>query len=324
MVTRAVITGWGAYLPHNVVTNDDLAKSIDTSDEWITERTGIKQRHLAAVNETTSDLAAAAGKTALAKAGLSADDVDLVIVATSTPDLTFPSTAVLTQHKLGMTRGAAFDLNAVCSGFLYALTTADTYIAAGKAKTVLVIGAETFSRVLDWEDRTTCILFGDGAGAIVVQAQEGKGDASDRGVLTTAIHSDGQYAPLLGTTGGVSSTREAGFVHMQGKEIFRHAVGKMAESVEQCLQDVGLSTDDIQWLVPHQANMRILHATAKRLNIPEERAILTVDKHANTSAASIPLALSIAADEGKFSPGDLIATPALGAGLTWGAGLIRW
>jgi 3-oxoacyl-[acyl-carrier-protein] synthase III len=324
MVMRAVITGWGACLPQNVVTNDDLARTIDTSDEWIVERTGIRQRHIAAEGETTSDLAAAAARAALAKAGLEPDAIDLLIVATSTPDLTFPSTAVLTQHKLGMTRGAAFDLNAVCSGFLYALHTADMYISAGKARNVLVIGAETFSRILDWNDRSTCILFGDGAGAVVLQAQKGQGNASDRGLLVSDIHSDGQFAPLLKSTGGVSATREAGFVYMQGKEIFRHAVSKMADSVEHCLQDIGLTTEDIQWLVPHQANMRILQATAKRLNIPEERAILTVDKHANTSAASIPLALSIAADEGKFSSGDLIATPALGAGLTWGASLIRW
>lgn len=324
MTKRAVITGWGSHLPERIVSNDELAKTVDTNDEWIRERTGIRQRHIAAEGETTSDLAAGAGRKAIAKAGLSADDIDLVIVATSTPDLTFPATAALTQHKLGITRGAAFDVNAVCSGFLYGLTTADAFIAAGKARNVLVIGAETFSRILDWNDRTTCILFGDGAGAVVVQAQEGSGTNSDRGVLVSEICSDGQYAPLLGSTGGVSSTQSAGFVFMHGKEIFRHAVAKMADSVDHCLDAVGLTHDDIQWLVPHQANMRILQSTAKRLNIPEERAILTVDKHANTSAASIPLALCSAADEGKFSPGDLIATPALGAGLTWGACLLRW
>lgn len=324
MVRRAVITGWGAYLPERIVTNDELAQTIDTNDEWIRERTGICQRHVAATGEFTSDLAAKAGRKALDKAGLGAEDIDLIIVATSTPDDTLPATAAKVQHKLGITRGAAFDINAVCSGFLYALTNADAFIASGKAKTVLVIGAETYSRILDWNDRGTCILFGDGAGAVVLQAQEGAGTNADRGILTSEIHCDGQYAPLLGSSGGVSSTQTAGFLFMHGKEIFRHAVGKMADSVEHCLQDVGLTTNDIQWLVPHQANMRILQATAKRLNIPEERVILTVAEHANTSAASIPLALSIAADAGKFSPGDLIAAPALGAGLTWGACLLRW
>jgi 3-oxoacyl-[acyl-carrier-protein] synthase-3 len=324
MAQRAAITGWGSYLPANVLTNDALAQMVDTSDEWIRERTGICQRHIAADGELTSDLAAHAGRKALAKAGIEADAVDLVIVATSTPDETIPATAVKVQHKLGMTRGAAYDVNAVCSGFLYGLTTADAFITSGKAKTVLVIGAETFSRIVDWQDRSTCILFGDGAGAVVFQAQEGAGNATDRGVLFTEICSDGQYAPLLGCNGGVSSTQTAGHLFMHGKEIFRHAVGKMAGSVEHSLQHLGLSTIDIQWLVPHQANMRILQATAKRLNIPEEQVILTVDKHANTSAASIPLALSIAAEEGKFSSGDLIACPALGAGLTWGSCLIRW
>lgn len=324
MATRAVITGWGAYLPANVVSNDDLAQRLDTSDEWIRERTGIRQRHIAAEGELTSDLAAAAAGKALARAGLRPDAVDLIIVATSTPDDTLPATAVKVQHKLGITRGAAFDLNAVCSGFLYGLASADAFITAGKARTALIIGAETFSRILDWNDRTTCILFGDGAGAVVLQAQEGKGDATDRGILCTEICSDGQYSSLLQTTGGVSSTQSAGVLLMQGKEVFRHAVAKMADSVESTLAQTGLAPDAIDWLVPHQANMRILQATAKRLNIPDERAILTVDKHANTSAASIPLALSLAADEGKFSSGDLIATPALGAGLTWGSALIRW
>lgn len=324
MVTRAVITGWGAYLPERIVTNDMLAETVDTNDAWIRERTGICQRHIAAEGEFTSDLAAHAGRKALARAGVKPEMVDLVIVATSTPDDTLPATAAKVQHKLGITGGAAFDINAVCSGFLYGLSTADAFIACGKARTVLVIGAETYSRILDWNDRGTCILFGDGAGAVLLQAQEGKGDTRDRGILITDIYSDGQYAPLLGSTGGVSTTQQAGYIFMHGKEIFRHAVAKMAESVERNLATTGLALDDIDWLVPHQANMRILQSTAKRLNIPDERVILTVDKHANTSAASIPLALSLAADEGKFSPGDLIATPALGAGLTWGSGLIRW
>lgn len=324
MVTRAVITGWGAYLPENIVTNDDLARTIDTNDAWIRERTGICQRHIAAKDQLTSDLATKAAQKAVARAGIQPNDIDLIIVATSTPDDTLPATAVKVQHALGVTRGAAFDLNAVCSGFLYGMTTADAFINAGKAKTVLVIGAETFSRIIDWEDRGTCILFGDGAGAMIFQAQEGKGTAEDRGVLCTEICSDGQYASLLQTTGGVSKNQQSGVLLMQGKEVFRHAVAKMAESVELTLERTGLELGDIDWLVPHQANMRILQSTAKRLNIPDERAILTVDKHANTSAASIPLALAIAADEGKFTSGDLIATPALGAGLTWGSSLIRW
>lgn len=324
MTHRAVITGWGAYLPQKILTNDALAQMVDTSDAWIQERTGICQRHIAAAGEFTSDLAAHAARKAMDKAGIAPETVDLIIVATSTPDDTLPATAVKVQHKLGIAQGAAFDVNAVCSGFLYALTTADAFIASGKVKTAIVIGAETFSRIVDWKDRGTCILFGDGAGAVVVQAQEGSGKASDRGVLFTEICSDGQYAPLLGATGGVSSTQTAGVLFMQGKEIFRHAVAKMAGSVEHSLQYLGLTTSDIQWLVPHQANMRILQATAKRLNIPEEQVILTVDKHANTSAASIPLALAVAADAGKFTPGDLIACPALGAGLTWGSCLIRW
>lgn len=324
MVTRAVITGWGSYLPANVVTNDDLAQHMETSDEWIRERTGICQRHIAAEGELTSDLAAAAGRKAMERAGVSAADIDVVIVATCTPDDTIPATAAHVQHKLGITQGAAFDLNAVCSGFLYGLGMAEAFMAARKAKTMLIIGAETFSRVLDWEDRTTSILFGDGAGAVVVQAQEGKGDASDRGILFSELRCDGTYADLLRTNGGVSSTQKAGVLLMQGKEVFRHAVAKMADSVEYSTAQCGLTTADIDWLIPHQANMRILQSTAKRLNIPDERAILTVDKHANTSAASIPLALSLAADEGKFTSGDLIATPALGAGLTWGSALIRW
>lgn len=324
MVTRAVITGWGSYLPERVLTNHDLAQMVETNDDWIRERTGIERRHIAAENELTSDLAAKAGERALVKAGLKPDDIDLVLVATSTPDDTLPATAVSVQRKLGITRGAAFDLNAVCSGFLYGLTTADAFIQAKKATHVLLIGAETFSRIIDWNDRSTCILFGDGAGAVVLSANEGKGDISDRGVLATNIYSDGALRELLYTTGGVSSTQQAGVLHMQGKEVFRHAVGKMAESVEALLAQHGLATANINWLVPHQANMRILQATAKRLNIADEHAIVTVHKHANTSAASIPLALCDAADAGIFTSGDLIATPALGAGLTWGSSLIRW
>ncbi len=324
MVKRAVIAGCGAYLPEKVLTNADLESIVETNDAWIRERTGICQRHIAADGEVTSDLAANAGREALKNAGISADEVDLVLVATSTPDLTLPSTAAITQHKLGIKRGAAFDINAVCSGFLYGLSVADSFIASGKAKTILLIGAETYSRILDWDDRTTCILFGDGAGAVVLQAQDGAGTVDDRGILACEIYSDGEFAPLLGSTGGVSSTKDAGKLFMHGKEIFRHAVAKMADSVDANLAAVGLAREDINWLVPHQANQRILSATAKRLNTPEERAIVTVDQHANTSAASIPLALSVAASQGRFKAGDLIATPALGAGLTWGSCLIRW
>lgn len=321
---RAVITGWGTYLPEKILTNAELEKTIETSDAWIQERTGIKQRHIAAKGELTSDLAAHAAKEALKQAGLDADTIDVVIVATTTPDDTLPATATKVQQKIGMTRGAAFDVNAVCSGFIYALTVADAFIASGKAKHILVIGAETYSRILNWEDRSTCILFGDGAGAVVLSAQKGTGTAKDRGILFTEIASDGQYGNLLGSTGGVSSTQTAGTLHMQGKEIFRHAVAKMAETVEHAVAAVGLKTSDIDWLIPHQANLRILSSTAKRLNIDEEKVIMTVDCHANTSAASIPLALGVAAKQGKFVKGNIIAMPALGAGLTWGSCLIRW
>lgn len=324
MVRRAVITGCGAYLPEKILTNKDLEGMMDTSDAWIRERTGIAQRHIAADGEFTSDLATNAGRAALENAGVKPESVDLIIVATSTPDDTLPATAAKVQYKLGIKQGAAMDVNAVCSGFLYGLHMADAFITSGKAKTILLIGAETYSRIMNWEDRTTCILFGDGAGAVVLQAEDGKGTAEDRGILACEIHCNGEFAPLLGSTGGVSTTGEAGTLFMQGKEIFRHAVAKMAQSVENNARELGVPTSAIDWLVPHQANMRILISTAKRLNIPEERAILTVDRHANTSAASIPLALAVASAEGRLKPGDLIATPALGAGLTWGSCLIRW
>lgn len=324
MLRRSVIKGWGSYLPQRVVTNAELEQMVDTNDAWIVERTGIRERHIAAEGELTSDLAAHAARRALHRAGMAANEIDLVIVATSTPDDTLPATATKVQHKIGMERGAAFDLNAVCSGFLYGLATADSFLTSGKANTALVIGAETFSRIIDWQDRTTCILFGDGAGAVILKAENGAGTVDDRGILHTAIYSDGQYGCLLQTTGGVSSTQTAGVLLMQGKEVFRHAVGKMADSVEESASATGIPVTGIDWLVPHQANTRILQATAKRLNIPEERVILTVDKHANTSAASIPLALADAAEAGRFKQGDIIATPALGAGLTWGSGLIRW
>lgn len=321
---RAVIQGTGAYLPARVLTNQELSTQVDTNDEWIRERTGICQRHIAAEGEFTSDLATNAAKEALKNSGVAVAEIDLLIVATSTPDDTIPATATRVQQKLGMKQGAAFDINAVCSGFVYAVSLADAYLTAGKAKTALIIGAETFSRVIDWKDRSTCILFGDGAGAVVLRAEEDTGTAQDRGVLYTQIASDGEYGELLYTDGGVSRTQRAGVLHMQGKEVFRHAVAKMGDSVEAGLEKIGLTNADINWLVPHQANARILQATAKRLNVDENRVILTVDNHANTSAASIPLALACADKAGKFKKGNLIATPALGAGLTWGTCLIRW
>lgn len=322
---RAVIKGWGHYLPEKVLTNAALAeRGIDTNDEWIRERTGITQRHIAAEGELTSHLATHAARKALEKAGIRPEEVDVILLATSTPDDTFPATAVKVQHALGIKQGAAFDMNAVCSGFVYALSVADAMIASGKAKTIIVIGAETFSRLLDWNDRGTCILFGDGAGAVVLQAEQGNGTLQDRGILHTEIRSDGEYVPILTTNAGVSSTQTSGFVHMQGKEVFRHAVSKMAEIVEESLAKSGIAPDDIRWLVPHQANRRILEATAKRLNMDDEHVIMTVDRHANTSAASVPLALAIAAEDGRIQPGDLLATPALGAGLTWGNCIIRW
>lgn len=317
---RAVVKGWGAYLPERVLTNDELSKKVDTNDEWIRERTGITQRHIAAEGELTSHLAIHAAKTALNRANIKAEELDLILLATTTPDDTLPATATKVQHALGMKRGAAFDLNAACSGFLYGLSIADAFITSGKARTILIIGAETYSRILDWNDRGTCILFGDGAGALVLQAESN----TERGILAADIRSDGEFFPILGSTGGVSATQNAGFLHMQGKEVFRHAVAKMAEAVEDAVKACSISLDSIDWLVPHQANQRILQATAKRLNLSDERVIMTVDKHANTSAASIPLALSIAAEDGRIKPGQLVAIPALGAGLTWGAGLIRW
>jgi len=309
---RAVVIGTGAYLPSRIVTNAELPAHLETSNEWIVERTGIEQRHLAAEGETTSDLATLAGADAIKNAGIDANSIDLVILATTTPDDTMPATATKVQHKLGITRGAAFDVNAACSGFVYAMTIANSFIAAGQAKRILVIGAETYSRILDWNDRTTCILFGDGAAAILLDAQE-----SERGIVFSNIHSDGQYTEQLKTPMG-------GTLFMAGKEIFRHAVAKMPAAVEEGLAALGLPASAIDWLVPHQANMRILNGVAQKLAIGEGRVISTVAKHANTSAASIPLALHFAAKDGKIRPGQLIACPALGAGLTWGCTLIRW
>lgn len=316
---RAVVTGIGAHLPKRVMSNKEFESIVETSEEWIVERTGIHTRHIAADGEMTSDLATEAGKEAIAAAGIAPESIDLVVLATTTPDDTMPSTATKVQHRLGITRGAAFDINAACSGFVYAMAVANNFILAGQAKKVLVMGAETYSRILDWKDRGTCILFGDGAAAVVLEAQK-----SERGVLFSGIHSDGQYAGLLATNGGVSSTMQAGKLFMSGKDIFRHAVAKMPAAVEEALAATGLKTSDIDWLVPHQANQRILAGVAQKLGLSGDKVISTVSAHANTSAASIPLALYMASRDGRIRQGQLLACPALGAGLTWGCTLIRW
>ena len=324
MIVRSQVVGCGAYLPQQVVTNAELACRLETSDEWITQRTGIRQRHIAAAGETTSDLATAAAKAALAHAGIGADAVDLIVLATSTPDHTFPSTATQVQARLGMSRGAAFDIQAVCSGFVYALAVADNFVKVGQARTALVIGAETFSRILDWNDRGTCVLFGDGAGAVVLQAGEGTGNAADRGVLTTHLYSDGQYYKLLYVDGGPSATQSTGHLRMEGREVFRHAVVKMGEAVDAAIGAMGISSRDLDWLVPHQANRRIIDSMGQRLHLPPEKVIVTVDRHANTSAASIPLALDDAVRDGRIRPGHLVLLEAMGGGFTWGSALVRW
>jgi len=323
-VTRSVILGCGAFLPANVLTNDELAKRVDTSDEWIVARTGIKRRHMAVPGETTSDLALEAAKRALKNSDVRVDELDLIVVATTTPDETFPSTATRVQAKLGMVRGAAFDIQAVCSGFIYALSVADNFIRGGQARTILVIGAETMSRLLDWNDRTTCVLFGDGAGAVVVQAADGNGTNSDRGILNTRIFSDGRLHDLLYTDGGVSSTGTAGHLRMQGREVFKHAVVNISAAIEAATSAAGLTIADIDWFVPHQANQRILDGTARKLNIRPERVISTVAEHGNTSAASVPLALAVGVGDGRIKRGDLVLMEAMGGGFTWGAALIRW
>jgi len=322
--TRSLVVGCGSYLPSNIVTNDELAARLDTSDAWIRERTGITQRHVAAEGEMTSDLAVAASREALAAAGLKADELDLIVCATSTPDETFPATATRVQARLGMTRGAAFDVQAVCSGFVYGLSVADNFIRAGQVRNALVIGAETFSRILDWSDRGTCVLFGDGAGAVVLRAVQPNGDARQRGVLSTHVYSDGRHHDALYVDGGPSSTRTTGMLRMQGREVFRHAVVKMAEAIDTALEKNGLTPGDIDWLVPHQANIRIIEAMAKRLNLPRDRVVVTVDRHANTSAASIPLALAEAASDGRLRENDLVLLEAMGGGFTWGSAVVRW
>jgi 3-oxoacyl-[acyl-carrier-protein] synthase III len=321
---RSQVIGCGAYLPRRIVTNVELAGRLTTSDEWIAQRTGIRQRHVVAEGETTSDLATAAASAALAAAGIGAEEVDLLVLATTTPDHTFPATATQVQARLGMQRGAAFDLQAVCAGFVFALATADNFIKAGQARTVLVIGAESFSRILDWDDRGTCVLFGDGAGAVLLRAGEGSGNAADRGVLTTHIYSDGRYYKLLYVDGGPSATQTTGHVRMEGREVFRHAVVKMGEAVDAAIAAMGISGRDVDWLVPHQANRRIIDSMGQRLHLPPEKVIITVDKHANTSAASIPLALAQAVEDGRIRPGHMVLLEAMGGGFTWGSALIRW
>jgi 3-oxoacyl-[acyl-carrier-protein] synthase III len=323
MIRRSCIVGCGSYLPAQILTNDDLAKRVDTSDEWISQRTGIRARHIAAPGEKTSDLAIAAARKALASAGLPAEALDMIVLATTTPDHTFPATATRVQAALGMTGGVAFDLQAVCSGFVFAMAVADNFIRLGQARHVLVIGAETFSRILDWEDRSTCVLFGDGAGAVVLQAIEGEGTSDDRGVLSTHLHSEGRHYNLLWVDGGPSSTQTTGHVRMNGQEVFRNAVTKLAEVVQEALDANGLKASDIDWLVPHQANRRIIDGTARKLGLPAEKVVLTVERHGNTSAASIPLALVEAVEDGRIKPGDLVLMEGIGGGLTWGSALVR-
>lgn len=321
---RSVVRGFGAALPKRVMTNRDLESMVETSDEWIVQRTGIRQRYIAGEGETTASLGAAAAQEALNRAGLTADDIDLIICATSTPDNTFPATAVNIQNRLGMRHGFAFDVQAVCSGFVYAMATADLYIRGGMARRVLVIGAETFSRILDWNDRTTCVLFGDGAGALVLEAVEGEGTNADRGVLTSNLRSDGVHREKLYVDGGPSTTGTVGHLRMEGREVFKHAVGMITDVIEAAFAATGTTADDIDWLVPHQANKRIIDGSAKKLGIPDEKVVITVDKHGNTSAASIPLALATAAGDGRIKPGDLVMLEAMGGGFTWGAVLLRW
>ncbi len=321
---RSRIAGVGSYLPARIVTNAELAQRMETSDDWIRQRTGIGQRHIAAEGETTSQLGLKAAEAALAHAGLSAQDIDLIVLATATPDYTFPSTATQVQAALGITHGAAFDVAAVCSGFVYALTVADKFITSGANKRALVIGAETFSRILDWEDRTTAVLFGDGAGAVVLEAVEGKGDASDTGVLTTHLRSDGRHRAKLYVDGGPSTTGTVGHLRMEGREVFKHAVGMITDVIVDAFAATGYSAETIDWFVPHQANQRIITASAEKLGIAMEKVVLTVDRHGNTSAASIPLALDTAVRDGRIQRGQTVLIEAMGGGFTWGSALFRF
>ncbi len=323
-VTRAAVVGAGHYLPARIVPNAEFESKLDTSDEWIRSRTGIERRHFAAPDEATSHMALEAARAALGDAGIEAQALDAIIVATSTPDLTFPSVATMVQAGLGMTRGFAFDIQAVCAGFVYAMAQAQALIVAGSARRVMVIGAETFSRILDWEDRGTCVLFGDGAGALILEAQPGQGSAADRGILACDLNADGSQRDILYVDGGVGTTGSAGCLRMQGKEVFRHAVGKLADTAREAMARAGVSADELDWVVPHQANLRIIRATAQKLGVPMERVVTTVADHGNTSAASVPLALSVACGRGQIRKGDLVLLEAIGGGLAWGAVLLRW
>ncbi|WP_187431690.1 3-oxoacyl-[acyl-carrier-protein] synthase 3 [Roseobacter fucihabitans] len=323
MTLRAVVKGVGHYLPERVVPNSEFEATLDTNDEWIRARSGIERRHFAAEGETTSSMASAAARAALKDAGLAASDVDAIIVATSTADLTFPSAATMVQAELGMENGFAFDIQAVCAGFIYALSTANALILAGQATRVMVIGAETFSRIMDWTDRGTCVLFGDGAGALILEAQSGAGTAQDRGILSTDLNSDGRHKDLLYVDGGVS-TGTTGHLRMQGNQVFRHAVEKLASTATKAMERAGISPADVDWIVPHQANIRIIQGTAKKLDLPMEKVVVTVQDHGNTSAASIPLALSVGRARGQIKEGDVIVTEAIGGGLAWGAVVLRW
>ncbi len=323
MTRRAVVRGIGHYLPDRIVPNSEFEKTLDTSDEWIKTRSGIERRHFAAEGQTTSDLAIHAAKAALAMAKIDPDDIDAIVLATSTSDLTFPSTATMVQHAIGNTKGYAFDIQAVCAGFVYALSTANALITSGQANTVMVIGAETFSKILDWTDRATCVLFGDGAGALILSAEDGDGSTNDRGILSVDLNSDGRYKDMLYVDGGVS-TQTTGVVRMEGRELFRHAVEKLAQTADAALHKVGLTADDVAWVVPHQANIRIIQATAKKLGVGMDRVVVTVQDHGNTSAASIPLALSVGVANGQIKRGDLVVTEAIGGGLAWGSVVLRW
>ena len=323
-ILRSCVRGVGAALPARVVTNAELAHWIDTSDEWIQQRTGIKQRYVAGEGETTASLATQAAEAALRHAGLEASAIDLIVVATSTPDYTFPAVATQVQASLGITDGAAFDLQAVCTGFVYAVATADKFLRSGSNKRALVIGAETFSRILDWSDRTTCVLFGDGAGAIVLEASESDGLISSPGVIASRLRADGRHRAKLFVDGGPSTTMTVGHLRMEGKEVFRHAVGMVTDVIKGCFADAGVNAGDIDWFVPHQANRRIIDASADKLGIPHSKVVVTVDRHGNTSAASVPLALAVAVEDGRIKPGDLVMIEAMGGGFTWGAALIRW
>ena len=323
MQIRAVVRGVGHYLPERIVPNSEFEETLDTSDEWIKARSGIERRHFAAEGETTSDLAVAAANAALKDAGLSADDMDAIIVATSTADLTFPSVATMVQAGLNMQRGFAYDVQAVCAGFIFALSSANAQILSGQAKRIMVIGAETFSRLMDWSDRSTCVLFGDGAGALILEAQEASGSTADRGILSVDLNSDGRHRDILYVDGGVS-THTTGHLRMQGKEVFRHAVEKLATTAQAAMDQAGVTADDIDWVVPHQANLRIINGTAKKMGISTERVVITVQDHGNTSASSIPLALSVAKANGQLKENHLVVTEAIGGGLAWGAVVLRW